>query len=89
MTNKLVYPTVNMNGTDGKELFNQYRAVYEAFEPLMDALAGARPHGRDYQTMPVGSYETAREQYHAAEAKVLEAKQFIEALALNIMNQTK
>ncbi len=89
MTNTdTVYPTVNLNGSDGKQLLAQYREIYEMFAPLMEAMAKARPHGRDYQTMPGGSYEKARFQYVQAEVKVQEAKEFIENLALNVLEQT-
>lgn len=44
-------PTVNMNGTSGKALFEMNLAAVEKLRDAIDALAKACPNGRDYQTV--------------------------------------
>lgn len=44
-------PRVNLNGTDAQALYDQQNSVVFAARVLLDALAKATPHGRDYQTV--------------------------------------
>lgn len=45
----LIQPTINLNGTSGEHLLEQYQAVNDAFSQLLTALGSGVPHGRDYQ----------------------------------------
>jgi len=47
-------PTIHLNGTSKESLLNQQLAVYRAALELLNALAHATPHDRDYyvQTDP-------------------------------------
>jgi hypothetical protein len=48
----LVPPTVNLNGTSRDELVAQQRAVIKALDVLIDKMAKASPHPRDWQLAP-------------------------------------
>jgi hypothetical protein len=43
-------PIVHNNGTGAQSLVEQSRTVYQLLQQAMDAMAKARPHGRDYYT---------------------------------------
>jgi hypothetical protein len=43
-------PTINMNGTARQDLIDQQLDVVNALSQVLDALAKARPNGRDYPT---------------------------------------
>jgi hypothetical protein len=84
MDKDLIVPGVNLNGTSHKELMLQYTA---ALTFLSNAMANLpRPHGRDYQTMPDGSYRAAEKQfrdwYQRLETVRLEVEQV--ALAVSV-----
>ena len=44
----LVKPSPNLNGTPDCDLVNQYMSVANTARELLDNLAKASPHGRDY-----------------------------------------
>lgn len=45
----LVPPQVNINGTSAEDLVDQQRSVLSLIDLLMEAMAKASPHGRDWQ----------------------------------------
>jgi predicted AlkP superfamily pyrophosphatase or phosphodiesterase len=59
----VVAPVININGTSERELLNQLQNASRAILEAYHALQEAAPHGRDYQTAPVGTYGQAREQH--------------------------
>jgi hypothetical protein len=79
-------PQVNLNGTSRDALLDQYRDAYRAINDAIDALCKAAPHGRDYQTLPAGSYNVAREEHDARLVKLGSIKAEIEAIAIHIQD---
>lgn len=77
----LVKPTVNLNGTSRDNLMLQYIDALNAFDTLRAALSAMAPHGRDYQTAPVGAYRTARTQHERRQKTIEVVRQEIEHLA--------
>lgn len=59
----MIVPQVNLNGSSKQDLLDQQEGVYYAAIALIEKLAAAAPHGRDYQTMPEGSYQLARKKW--------------------------
>jgi len=55
----MITPTVNLNGTSGKELFQLNLAVVEHLQDTINALSKAYPNARDYQTAPMGDHQKA------------------------------
>lgn len=64
-------PQINLNGTDKQALIDPLMVAYLAARKTSDMLRLCTPHGRDYQTLPVGAYEIARNQ-HIARMKASE-----------------
>lgn len=63
LTNPLLVPTININGTSKESLFQNYLSALHAVEAARDALHDCAPHGRDYQTAAAGAYLEARKQH--------------------------
>ena len=80
-------PTVNINGTDRDSLTALYRDAADKLGEALTALCLARPHGRDYQTMPAGSYEGARKVHEFRIADVRHAQKEMMRLAIHVANQ--
>lgn len=81
---EITFPQVNLNGTDADSLIAQQVGVMNAARELMDAMRQASPHGRDYQTLPAGTWEKARaEQFRQFEA-VEEIFKRAETIALKV-----
>ncbi len=85
MDKDLIAPVVNMNGTSHEELMLQYNA---ALTFLQNARANLpRPHGRDYQTMPDGSYRAAERQFRDWYQRLETVRFEVEAVFLAISAQ--
>jgi len=72
-TTDLTIPTLHLNGSGFKNLYEQYTGALSAITKALDSLPV--PHGRDYYVVE-GAYEKARTQYDAqvAKLKALEAE---------------
>jgi hypothetical protein len=44
----MILPTIHMNGTSAKELYEQLEKAFEAIQEAWAALKRASPNGRDY-----------------------------------------
>jgi hypothetical protein len=82
----LIVPTVNINGTDGKVLFDRYLDIMNKANELLDMMAEATPHGRDYQLKPE-TYKDARMQHTEMQLKISNVKNDITAIAVGIQEQ--
>jgi len=60
----VIKPVVNINGTSGVELFEQWTKVHGSAKDLVDALIAATPHGRDFPDREQ-EYAAAMEQHRA------------------------
>lgn len=58
-------PTININGTDRGDLVKDHILAMQALRAAIEAVGAVSPHGRDYQTLPAGSYSVAAGE-HAA-----------------------
>lgn len=74
-------PQINLNGSDGLELAFQYQNAANAVKEAIRVMSPI-VHGRDYQTLPDGSYERAREEMIARIGVMLTVKDQLEYLAL-------
>ena len=50
MSQPLITPQLNINGTSAEELMEQQIAVLDGVRELLSAMRKARPHGRDFRT---------------------------------------
>lgn len=85
----LPLPQVNLNGSPGGRLVEQQVKVLNALYRLEEALAEASPHGRDYQTLPEGAYQQARDAWAERRMLAQDLRHEIEAHALKIQEQGK
>lgn len=85
----MIYPQVNLNGSDALDLVMQQQGVVSAAHALLRALRAAYPHGRDYQTCPAGTYEKARAQHDRTIEAVVAVLDAAEMLSLDIHNQAE
>lgn len=78
-------PSVHLGGSGPANLREQFRAVYDASQALLEALAQARPHPRDYYVQPdgMGRWSEALEAHRDIERQVLAIQEWaVERLAL-------
>ena len=85
-TKHIMLPQVNLNGTSAEALLRQYTQAADALRVAVNAFVDVTPHGRDYQTLPDGSYAVAREQHRAHLINLDAALAYAEALANSIIN---
>jgi len=87
MYTSLVTPRVNLNGTDQADLVKQNTAVADALKAAIKAATLAHPHGRDFQTLPPGTYAQADEASRLRIRALTEILDDYQALALAIFDQ--
>ena len=82
----MIFPQVNMNGTDGADLALAYN---DAANKMYDAIKAMRApfHGRDYQTLPVGTFELANKEMMARVAAATAVMDEIHSIVESIAKQ--
>lgn len=78
-------PQINLNGSTGMELASQYQEAADAIAKAVN-LMSAIPHGRDYQTLPAGSFEKAREEMIQRVMPLIIARNELFAIAIHCAN---
>lgn len=81
------FPQLNINGTDGADLLSQYGNAVALVRAARDVTAAAAPHGRDYQTMGLGTYTRAAMEHRERMRKLNSVLAELEALQLNVAEQ--
>lgn len=84
---KLISPTININGGNPQSLIDAFLAGMGACVVLDQALAACAPHGRDYQTAPDGDHGRAMEQNRLRRLLVNQIREELEAMALEVQRQ--
>jgi hypothetical protein len=84
-----IAPKLNINGTNGFDMRDEYAKAYKAIELAMDALADATLNGRDFQTMDDGAnvFQAARDQRCAAMDHLREAHLYVGEVLEQICDQ--
>lgn len=80
-------PTIHLNGTGGKDLWNEYHAAYKAIDAAIDALCDATCNGRDFYPQGPAAFSHARSERDAALTKLREVKSYTEEVLVGIMAQ--
>ena len=80
----LVLPQINLNGSPRQVLVDQQCDVMHALERLQKAMQEASPNGRDYQTMPMGTFNKAQDAWRERYQIVEDMRREIEAHAIAI-----
>ena len=81
----LVGPIINLNGTAKIDLVQQYHEAITALNVADRALRAAWPHPRDYQTEPVGVFDTAQRQHRSRVERVVAVRAEMEHLLDQIL----
>lgn len=80
-------PVVNLNGTDGKVLLENYKNVMEAAKTLMEVMSKVQPHGRDWQTVSKDRFEDARKEWVETYQKALDVHQWALENTMSVYDQ--
>ena len=83
----LATPTIHLNGTSAKELFEGYLAAYRAIGAAIDAVQKACPNGRDYYPQGNEAIQQALAEHRARLEKLIEVRREIETIAQIIQDQ--
>ncbi len=68
----MVYPTINLNGTNAQALYDQYTAAQTTLEAAYAAMRGIETHGRDYpQTRASSSQASEAYRDHIVRCKAI------------------
>lgn len=84
-----VSPLINLNGTDGDSLLAAVGTAIAGLNHALTDLQMAAPHGRDYQTAPVGTWEAARAQHDSRVARIKAVADELCAIAANVAGQVE
>jgi hypothetical protein len=76
---------VNLNGSSRESLIEQQRAVMEAVDTLVEKMALATPHGRDYQLNEEGDYDRDRIEWREKIHEALAIKTYAFDTAMNLV----
>lgn len=84
---KVTSPRININGTDGKDLLQQWMDAHAALNKAHEALLTAMPHGRDFQTVAQEFYRLARDEHIDRLKRLERISAEVEQIALNLLEQ--
>jgi hypothetical protein len=84
-TEKLIFPTIHLNGTSADDLFKQYADAAGAIRAAIQALPV--PHGRDYYVQGNDAYPRARSEHEARVAMLRTLEADIRSILDSIADQ--
>ena len=87
MTRNITIPTVHMNGTAYKDLFEPARAAMDAIRAADKALIEMTPNGRDYYPQGDSAFTNARQQHEQRRQALRNMLSELEDLAIGIQDQ--
>jgi hypothetical protein len=82
-------PVLNLNGTSGPALVEEYKNAYRAIREAYEAVNSVTVHGRDFQTAPPGTYEKARAEKVEWLTQLKSIEQAMTDLATDVQKQMK
>ena len=83
-----MFPQINLNGEDGFALVRRYGEAIKKVDEAVETMVFL-PHGRDYQTLPDGAYNLARDQMLQRIKPMIAARNYLEQIQTNILDQMK
>jgi purine-nucleoside phosphorylase len=81
------FPQINLNGTSGTELVEQYIAAAAMVRAALETVRKMEVHGRDYQTLEAGAFQVAQREHIDRQRKLSSVAAELEALALEVTRQ--
>ena len=84
----LIPQVINLNGTSGESLLEQYSAILEALRTAQQAIQNGMPHGRDYQTHRTAfAHMDAQKAFRERWGQIDDLLKEFEACALKVAEQ--
>jgi hypothetical protein len=83
----VIYPILNLNGTDGPTLEEWHRRVLTKFDELIEEIKNVEPHGRDYQLNNPRDYRIARADHIVRLERIEDLRRKYARLFANICEQ--
>lgn len=80
-------PTVHLNGTSAKDLWEGYEAAYNAILAAQDALRKIEFNARDYYVQGDDAYSKARDHRTEQFIKLVDIEEYLLQHLLSIRNQ--
>lgn len=80
-------PTLHLNGTSGKDLWNEYHAAYEAIKTAIDTLCDATSNARDFYPQGRHAYYQHRNERNEALANLRRAHEYVGEVLMGIGDQ--
>lgn len=78
-------PTVSLNGTSAKALYDQYMDVWQGIANVKKALRDAMPHGRDYEQHDTAAHLRLAQQQFLGDLASLDAvEEHMTALLMHV-----
>jgi hypothetical protein len=87
MSNSYTTPVLNLNGSNGKDLYEELKTASDQLQKAREAVASVTVHGRDFQTQPDGTWIKAFSQKNAALFHLDDANEWIEANLNSVRDQ--
>lgn len=81
------FPQININGTAAGALMQECMDALAAVDTALTYVGKMTVHGRDYQTLPPGSFAIAEREHASRLARLLTVKDELNAIAENIQQQ--
>ena len=81
----MIHPTIHRNGTDKKDLVEQWNDAYKALHDALAALQYARPNGRDYYPQGPEAIQTAETEHCLRIMKIRSVMEDIDKLRAHVM----
>jgi hypothetical protein len=84
----LCVPRINLNGTSGEQLLEQYVAALDTLRAATSALRAISPHGRDWQTnVTPNAFRIASSRHTLRMLMMEDLQKEIEEIAVGISKQ--
>lgn len=87
MSNSYTTPVLNLNGSNGKDLYDELCTAWDQLQKAREAIASVTVHGRDFQTQPHGTWLRAHSQKNAALFHLDDANEWVEANLNSVRDQ--
>jgi len=82
-------PTVHLNGTSAKDLWEGYEAAYDAVRAAQDALRKIEFNARDYYVQGNDAYSKARDHRTEQFIKLVDIEEYLLQHLLSLREQEK
>lgn len=77
----VVFPTIHLNGNEGRKLGNQYWDAVKALDRLRDSFSDIEFHARDYYVQSDQAFKTAQLQRQEIFNQINAIREYLEAHA--------